>query len=256
MKIFMSLLVTLLLGGCYYLGQNTYKDIVPNSSKNWSGPELLTVIMEAGNHNLYDNRTNIKAIATPYYPSVIKAIGRRAQAQYHWSEQGFQNYVNSLVHQSSGMYIDWEQPHEPVYGKRLEPLYSPTQFDSLMFLVTLRNNGWPCGKMISIYIPTADPNIPDINMVVPLEELNCPVPDISDLEGRIVLVNDEGTILNPKMVWGKRMNFLTNNEETLFVKFHLWYDGEHFLARSKKFYLTVTGFEREIRLRFSTELMR
>lgn len=245
-----------LLSGCYYLGQNTHKDIIVHPSATWSGPELLTVIMEAGNHNLRDDRTNIKAIATPYYPSVIKAIGRRAQVQYHWSEREMRNYVDRLVHQSSGMYIDWEQPHEPVYSKGLDPLYSPTQFDSVMFLLTIRNNGWPCGKMISIYIPTADPNIPDVNMVVPLEELNCPTPDISDLEGRIVLVNEEGTVLDPIVVWGKRMNFLTNNEETLFVKFRLWCGGQHFLAHSEKFYLTITGFEREIRLTFPTRYMK
>src|SRR3972149_6050437 len=133
--------ILVIITGCFYLGQNTYTEIAAAPSTVWSSPEVLTMIMEAGNHNLRDDRTHIKAIVTPYYPSVIKAIGRRAQTLYHWSETEDRGYVNQLLRESSGMYIDWDDPGEPIYDQRLDILQSPSQFDSLLMLLSLSNIG-------------------------------------------------------------------------------------------------------------------
>lgn len=239
-----------LISGCFYLGQNTHQDIVTTPSATWSAPELLTVIMESGNHNLYDTRTNIKVIATPYFPSVVKAIGRRAQIQYHWSEGEFHRYVDNLVLESCGMYIDWDQSNEPIYTEGLAPLESPMQFDSVMFLISLKNAAWPCGKMMSIYTESGQ------TIVIPLDNTDCAPPDISDLEKRIFLVNKVGDRLQPALVWGKHMNFLTANEEFIFVKFDFPFEGRHFLSHSDEFDLNIVGFEKDIRLTLFTRYMK
>ena len=222
MKWFTILLM--LLPGCYYLGQNSYQDIVVEPSSDWSGPEQLTVIMEAGNNNLRDGRTNVKAIATPYYPSVVKSIGRRAQIEHHWSEIEFRGYVDRLLRDASAMYVDWDKPNEQVYDSRLQPLVSPLQFDSLLILLTLRNNAWPCGKYIVLTVGTRFIN-------VPLDAPDCMPPDITNLEEKLFLVNGQNTFIAPITVWGRKMNYLTNNEETLFLKFRLREGGSPFLRK-------------------------
>ncbi len=241
-------ILLLLLPGCYYLGQNTYKDIIVQPSSDWSGPEQLTVIMEAGNNNLRDGRSNVKAIATPYYPSVVKSIGRRAQLDYHWSEIEFRGYVDRLLRDASAMYIDWDKPNEPVYDSRLQPLTSPLQFDSLLILLTLRNNAWPCGKYIVLTVGTKFIN-------VPLDAPDCMPPDITNLEGKLFLVNEQNTFIPPITVWGKRMNYLTNNEETLFLKFRLREGDHHFFENTRRYFLIIKGLEGDIRLELSTTLM-
>lgn len=239
----------LLLPGCYYLGRNTYTDIVANPSSEWSGPELYAVIMEAGNHNLRDNRTNIKAIATPYYPSVIKAIGRRAQIQFHWSETEYQGYVDRLLHEGSAMFVNWERDDEPVYDSRLHHLDSVTQFDSLMILLTLRNTGYPPGKYIVVSTGYGFTNIP-------IDDKHYIPPDITHLENQIFLVNERGDSLSPMILWGRDMNYLTNIDETIFLKFRLWDKAGHFLAASKRYFLVIRGLEDNIRLELSASLMK
>ncbi|HBE90286.1 MAG TPA: hypothetical protein DDW41_03700 [Candidatus Andersenbacteria bacterium] len=255
MKLFMLLFTTLLLGGCYYLGQNTYKDIVPNPSKNWSGPERLTVIMGAANHNLLDNRTNIKVIATPYYPSVVKAINRLGQRLYHWTEKEFQSATDGLVYESCGMYIDWQKENELVYDNELKRLESPLQFDSLMFFLTFQVRGWT-SDVLRIQIP-----VPGgggvVEQSIPLNESARGRPDITPIkEGSILLVNERGDVITPTMVWGKRMSYLTQNEESMYVKFHLRVADRYFLQESKRFFLTLRGYESNIRLEFSTDYMK
>ena len=242
-----SSILLLLFSGCYYFGQNTYKDIVVEPSSDWSGPEQLTIIMEAGNNNLRDNRTNIKAIATPYYPSVVRSIGRRAQQKYHWSENEFREYVNNLLRDGSAMFIDWDKPDEPVFDSRLHPLASPMQFDSLMVLLTLRNNAWPCGKVLILM---------ESRVVIPLDNPDCMPPDISNIEGMIYLVNEQNTYIYPMTVWGRRMNYLTNIEETLFLKFKLREGDHHFFERSLRYFLVIRGLESDIRLQLSTAIMK
>ncbi len=211
--------------GCFYLGHNTYADIAATPSTVWSSPEVLTMIMEAGNHNLRDDRSHIKAIVTPYYPSVIKAIGRRAQSLYHWSENQYRGYVNQLLRESSGMYIDWDNPKEPVYDTDLHLLESPAQFDSLLYLLSLSNIGsgtW----------------------------------DISQLESNLFLVDTKGKKLAPFLVWGRRMNVLGGIDETIFVKFRLREDTGHFLKASTPYYFQIQDPENTIKVELTTATMK
>ena len=238
-----------LLSGCYYFGQNTYHDVAVNPSSDWSPPEQLTIIIGAGNHNLLDYRTNIKAIATPYFPSVVKAIGRRAQIQYHWTEEYFRSYVDNLIHDGSAMFIDWDKTDEPVYDSRLQPLVSPEQFDSLMVLLTLKNSAWPCGKHL---ILTMSGDL----VYIPLDNPDCMPPDITNIESKVFLVNEQDEAISPASVWGRKMNYLTNIEETLFLKFKLRDGDHHFFRNSRKFYLLIKGLEGNIRLELSTTKMK
>jgi len=242
------LVLLLLLPGCYYLGQNNYKDIAVTSSADWSGPEQYTILMEAGNNNLRDNRTNIKVIATPYYPSVIKAIGRRAQFQYHWTEAEFRAYVDKLLHEGSAMFIDWDKPEEPVFDAGLHRLESVTQFDSLMILLSLTNTGYPGGKYILLPGGGSGTRIP-------IDDPHYIPPDITQIDSMITLVNEQGNKIGPMTVWGRRMNYLTNVGETLFLKFKLRAGGEHFLAKSSRYFVQISGLEGVIKLELSSSIM-
>jgi len=217
--------ILVIITGCFYLGQNTYTDIAAAPSTVWSSPEVLTMIMEAGNHNLRDDRSHIKAIVTPYYPSVVKAIGRRAQSLYHWSETQYQDYVNQLLRESSGMYIDWDNPNEPVHDTELHILQKPAQFDSLLFLLSLSNIG--SGSW-----------------------------DISQLERNLFLVNEKNKTLAPFTVWGRRMNLLAGIDETMFVKFQLRTETGHFLEGSTRYYFLIQDPENKIKIELSTATMK
>jgi hypothetical protein len=245
MKMKWSSIIVLLCSGCYYMGQNTYKDIAPEPSSGWSGPEQLTIIMEAGNNNLRDDRTSVKAMVTPYYPSVVKSIGRRAQRQYHWSEGEFRSYVDKLLRDGCGMFVDWEKPEEPVYDSRLKPLESALQFDSLMVLLTLRDIGWPSGQFIIIG-----------QTKIPLDTSDSVPPDIPGIEGKIYLVNEKGSFIVPMSASGRRMNYLTNLDETIFLKFRLREGDHHFLDGSGKYFLVIKGLDGDIRLELSSALMK
>src|SRR3972149_2085762 len=217
--------ILVIITGCFSLGQNTYTEIAAAPSTVWSSPEVLTMIMEAGNHNLRDDRSHIKAIVTPYYPSVVKAIGRRAQSLYHWSETQYQDYVNQLLRESSGMYIDWDNPNEPVHDTELHILQKPAQFDSLLFLLSLSNIG--SGSW-----------------------------DISQLERNLFLVNEKNKTLAPFTVWGRRMNLLAGIDETMFVKFQLRTETGHFLEGSTRYYFLIQAPENKIKIELSTATMK
>jgi len=237
------LTLTPLLTCCYYLGQNTYADIVVNPSTVWSSPEVLTLVMEASNNNLRDFRNNVKVIATPYYPSVVKAIGRRGQFTGHWSEEGYREFVDALLFSSSGMLVDWEKD-ERIFAGRSGYLTGPEQYDSLTFLVSMQNWGWPCVKLLSVGGRTIGIGNPD-----------CDVPEMANFEEKVLLVNEENKFIRPVLVWGIRQNALMN-EETIFLKFRLRSGEHHFLEHSSKMFLVFKGFGDVIRLEYSTALMR
>jgi hypothetical protein len=118
--------------------------------------------------------------------------------------------------------------------------------DQLQFLLTLRNNSWPCA------VPTQTLKVGNSYHQVPLAtqaDWPCYIPGITDLDQRILLVNDKGVSLKPRYVWGRRNNELTL-EETLVVMFDLRKDGVHLFDGSENIYLVLTGFENEIRLKF------
>ncbi len=225
------------LPGCFYVGGDQYADILQKPSVEWSSRDDLTVLISPIAHNLFDQGSpNVKVFATPYYPSVIIAIARGRQRLSHWSETQYQSYAEGLAKDDLGMYIDWDK--NAFVDSRGNYFRDPLQIDSLMFLVTIHNNGWPPNV---VYGPG--------NGAMILIAAGMYQASISNLEDNIYLVNDKAKFIRPQYVWGKRNKWLTF-DETLFVMFRLRNGEHHFLEGSENMYLGIKGFEKDIMLTF------
>jgi len=224
MKKYFIYIIPFVLSGCFYIGKQTYYDVIEKPSDEWSIRDALIVLASPIAHNLCDQRTHIKVIATPYYPSVVLAIERNAQRINHWTEEQFRVNAEELLKDNVGLYIEWETNR--FVDSRGNYYHNVEQIDSLMFLITIENQGW------GSYMP-----------------------DISNLEERIFLMNDKGKFIKPKYVWGKRRRYLTM-PETMFAMFHFRKGEHHFLEGSDKMYLVIKGFENDIKLTFSLSMMK
>ena len=213
------------IAGCFYFGRNDYEDVLKKPSNEWSSRDCLTIVLGAMQSNLSDDATNIRIFATPFYPSVITAINRMLQESKHLSDNQFREGLDSALALQAGVYRDWQKGE--LVDSRGNYVRHQSQFDSLMFVLTLRNNGG-----ISY------------------------APDISDLEKRIFLVNESGKCLPPRYVWGRRRSTL-EMEETLVVMFNLALDGRNkFLEGSHDFFLIVNDFEPQMKLQFPISRFR
>jgi len=207
-------------------------------------------------HNYWrGDSPNIKVMATAYSPAVITAINRISQSKQHWSEGDYQYQMDTLLYHVVGLYMEWQTNR--FMDPRGNYLRHPRQLDSLMFLVTLNNRSWPCNvPMVSKFIGyqgnKSTGGRTERYQTTPLMNLSdwpCYIPDITDLDKRIYLKNDNGLTLKPKYVWGRRNNQLTM-EETLLVMFPLRNGTEHFFDKTEDVYLVIEGFDADIRLRF------
>ncbi len=250
--------MVILLSGCYYIGQDQYADILQKPSVEWSSRDDLTVLISPIAHNLFDQGSpNVKVFATPYYPSVIIAIARGRQRLLHWSETQYQSYADGLAKDDLGMYIDWEK--NAFVDSRGNYFRDPLQIDSLMFLVTIHNNGWP-PTVVYGPVKTMDQNYSDPHQrksiwIQGMIAAGGYQADISRLEENIYLVNDKNKYIKPRFVSGKRNKFLTA-DETLFIMFQLRKGEHHFLEGSEDMYLVIKGFEKDIRLTFPLAMIR
>jgi hypothetical protein len=234
MKQIVSLLC-FLLAGCFYIGKDQFEDIVQRRSEAWSTLDCLTIIMSASRSNWDDPRSQgVKVLAIPYYPCVISAIERRAHIlgplqypafTYSHTEETYRHDLDTLMAAEAGVYIDWSTGR--YLDSRGNYLHDPTQIDSLMFYVSLWNDG---------------------------RQINSTT-DITDLENNIFLLNDGGELLKARHVWGKRHNTLTT-EEKLLVVFFLHNNDHHFIANSKNMYLVIKGLQEDIRLKFPVSMMQ
>ena len=229
------LLLSLAVAGCFYIGKNQYDDIIKRNPEEWSTQECLTVIMSAARYNFNDPRSSdIKAVAIPYYPSVISAIMRRAHIlgplqypayTYNHTEDRFRHDLDTLMAAQSGVYIDWKSNrYVDSHGNYLR---DPTQLDSLMFYVSVWSDGTRPGTS----------------------------PDITDLEKDIYLVNDRDEIERPLHVTGKKNTRLIT-EEKLLVMFPLRLNGHHFLGGCEDMFLVIKGLGDDIRLKFPVSMIK
>ncbi|MBI3364758.1 MAG: hypothetical protein HY033_07615 [Ignavibacteriae bacterium] len=244
------IIVLVTFTGCFYFGKDQYADVLEKPPSEWSSRDCLTILTSVMVHNLNDQGANVQIIATPYYPSVIKAINRREQDFKHESEDQYQLSMDTLLKASTGLYMDWQKGS--LVDAKGNYLRDRTQIDSLMFMITLRNKSWPCN------IPLMLVPIPGGYKMVPLAspaDWPCYIPDIVDLDKRIFLQNDRGDTMKPRVVWGRKNNLLTM-EETLLVMFPLRTSVGHFLQDSQNMYLTLTGFDQKIQLKFPLSLIR
>jgi hypothetical protein len=218
----LALVGTLTSCGCYYLGRDDYDDILQKPFTEWTPREDLTVIIACTRHNVHDPMSSIKIFSLPYYPSVVVASIRVWEDRAHVSDQEFVRSADELARANAGLYIDWEK--KKFVDGRGNYFKGPLQLDSLMFMVHLENWGWP-------------PR------------------DISDIEKRIILVNDRQKFIRPRYVWGRRQNELWM-PENLLVMFTLRSEGHHFLDGSQKMYLVVKGFDTDIRYAYDLSWIR
>ncbi len=218
------LFIILILSSCNYFRLDTYNEVIQRPYYDWNYRDELIVMSSPLAHNLFDNRTNIKIMVTPYYPSVILAIQRNAQRKYGWAETEFRLNTDVLFHEALGMFYEWDTRR--VVDCRGNYLKDKCQFDSLLVLISIENKGWPS------YIP-----------------------DITYLEDRIYLVNENNKFIKPKYVWGKKKNILIFSE-TLLAMFCLREGEYHFLEGSKEMYIAIKGFESDQRLILPLSMMR
>ena len=240
-----SLFCLIIADGCFYLGKNQAEDILQKPSSQWSSRDCLTVILSSMQNNLYDQGSpNIKLIATPYTPAVIAAINRMSQTREHWSDDETQRQIDTSLVLQAGLFLDpqtsqFMDSHGNYMGRT-------GRLDALQFLLTLRNNAWPC----------AIPVVNSVPLTKLLSDWPCYIPDISHLDQQIYLSNDKGFSIKPKYVWGRRNNQFTL-EETLVVAFDLEIGDRHLFDDSGIIILVLDGFEVPIKLKFRiSDLLR
>jgi len=236
-------LITLSLSGCF-----THMDEIQSKlPSDWTSRECLTVMLANMKHNLNDPAFNIQAIVTPYFPSVIEAITRLQQFRSSNDSEAIRIWQNALLKSGMGLYIDWEQ------GNRLVNAYGnyyrdPRELDSMLFLVTLRNKSWPCN------VPVQNVLLPDgiyvSRPIAALSDWPCYIPDITDLDQRIFLVNEAGDSLKAKFTWGRNNNQLSL-EENIFVMFDFHSRPSlNFFKNGTLVNFVITGFDLPISFKF------
>ena len=258
----------LLLGGCFYIGKDNFDDLVRRSPDTWSSRDCLTIVMSATSNNFADRSSpNIKVVATVYSPSVIMANYRRGQilGRHHKplppsevppieslegiADSEYTSSIDILMQEEAGLYFDWQT--DRYVDARGNYVKSYTQMDSLTVFMTIENKGWPCVP------PTLMPDglVSVAKPLISLADYPCYIPDISNLENQIYLVNDQNKFIKPMMVWGKRQTHLVM-PENLIAKFRIRKDDYHFLEHSDHMRLIITGFDGKIMLDFPVSLLR
>ena len=213
-----GLIVILFVFGCFYIGQEDYEDVVQHAPETWNTRDCSTIIPGATQNNYADNihNPNIRVFAMPYYPVVITAIEWREHLlgplqyqpfTYKHTWETFRKRLDSMLAIEAGVFMDWSN------GKYVDTrgnyLRDPTQLDFIMFYVSLQNVGWLGLTHLSDFMGQRWFGIATET-----------IPDISNLENNIYLLNDKNDTLKPRYVYGKHRDYLTI-EEQLHVTFIL-----------------------------------
>jgi hypothetical protein len=238
-------LLFVIVGGCFYLGKDQIEEVLERPVTQWSSRDCLIVMLSSMQNNLNDrDGANIEVIATPYTPVVIAAINRISQAREHWSDHETQNKIDTSLFFQAGLFLDWQT--NQLMDTHGNYLGNTGRFDKLQFLVTLRNKTWPC--IIPRHNVRYGGTYVDQPIATPAD-WPCYVPDITDLDQRISLTNDNGLRIKPKYVFGRRNNNLTT-EETLVVPFELYSGDLYLFDGSKNISLVIEGFEFPVKFTF------
>ncbi len=235
--------------GCFYLGQERYEDILRHPSSEWSSRDCLTIILSVMGNNFIDQTTCIRVMATPFYPAVIAAASRIGQQRTHFDEPSYQHDMDTLLKAEVGLFMDWNKG--TLVDSRGNYYRDASQLDSLMFLVTIVNTS-TCN--IPNVLVGVGSHVQSVPLATP-SDWPCYIPDITNLEDRITLLNDRDDTLRPRFVWGKRHNQLTT-DETLLIMFPLRNNPRHFLDGSEDMYLILRGFDHDIKLHFPVSEIR
>lgn len=261
-RLLLPFIFAVLLSGCYYFGKDQYDDILTRPSSEWSKLECQTIIAAAMQSNLFDQYSNIRVFATPYYPSVISAINRRKQKSEDWSEQQYRENVDQLLRDCTGMYLDWNT--NALVDGRGNFVKDRSQIDSLMFLVSMENKSenWNTNQQYLAKANSVDGSGSSVRQtdtwyggIFDLKNYPIVIPELTGLEDKIFLLNDKGKFIRPLHVFREPQPLLSLNA-TFLVLFRLRQGDHHFLAGSDKMYLVFKGLGNDIQLPFSVSMMR
>ncbi len=256
----------LLLSGCFYIGKDTYDDLVLRSPDTWSTRDCLTIVMAATRNNFDDpGSPNVKVVATVYSPAVIMANYRRAhilgrhrktsqlslpelpsgESLESIADSEYTSSLDELMQEEAGLYYDWQT--ERYVDAKGNYVKSYAQMDSLTFFIAIENKSWPC--VPPIFMPDSK------TLWGKLADYPCYLPDISNLENQIYLVNGQNKFIRPLMVWGKQQSQLMKTEN-LIAKFRVRKDDYHFLEHSDHMRLVIDGFDSKIMMDFPVAVLR
>jgi hypothetical protein len=241
--------------GCFYIGQETFEDIVRIPPARWSSRDCLTLILASMAHNLHDEERNLEVIATPFYPSVILAVNQLRKTEQHWTDDEARYHLDELMRGGAGLYVDWKDGR--FVNARGNYFRNQTDIDSLLFVISMRNKTYPCAVPMTVVYGTLDGQSYNYGMV-PLLGLNdwpCYTPCIADIDRRVFLVNEDGDTLRPRFIAGRR-NEVVINQETLFAMFHFRAGGKHFLQDQSSCRLVISDFDTPMSFPMATARMR
>lgn len=244
---------TAIFVGCFPL--NDMRLIVQKPPSQWNDDDCRTVIAVATAHNLR-KEPRVEVFVTPFSPQVIFALCRRDQQRLKWSDEVFKIKLEERFMEDLGVYIDAR--NNSIFDKRGNFYREISQVDSIMLLVTLKNKTWPCvSPIVSTTIRVDEKDVPVYYPLFGnnLSNVPCHMPDISDLEESIFLMNDRQELLKPRIVWGRRNNVLSR-EEKLLVVFSMTSNGENFLAGTEKTWLLINKIDGDVKLELPLETFR
>ena len=245
----------IIVDGCF----TAVDDVLARAPESWSTRDCITVILASTANNYRDpERPYVKVAATMFSPSAVLASYRRAdilgrhrrgdvkletlvpfEPVENTPDSEYVSSVDILTQEYLGLYRDWQKgQYVDAHGNYLK---SSTQIDSLTFFISLENTDWPC--LLHLFFHGASSVYP------------CYIPDISDLDSRIYLVNDENKFIRPIIVWGRHQEELMM-PENIVVKFQIGKEDYSFLAHSKHVHLLITGFDSKISLEYPIALLR
>jgi len=212
------------VSGCF----STREEILKEEASTWDMREAMTILASEMSHNLMKESDNILAIVTPFSPNVVTALIRMQQVKKHWNKDENKVHLDRLLKDATGLYVDTAGTLWTSTGNRVRGMHD---VDSMLFYVSLINRTWPCQPPMFNGIP-----------LIALADVPCDLPDISDLEFRIVLENTEGIQKSPKYVAGKK-NSILMEQEWLFILFDFT-DDKDFLKSGITF--KIMGFDNRL----------
>jgi hypothetical protein len=209
------------------------KEYYADYNKVLSYKDCLNIITHFQAANYLDSRTNIKVCVTPYIPQVIVALQRNAQRMSRWSEVKFKHETDILLKESCGLFLDWDTGK--LYDSRGNFF---KDYDSLLLLLSMQNLSWTsinsCMRVMVNGIPVMLP-------IIGFDQVY--LPDISDIQNRLLLINGLGDTIRPVSIYGRK-NSVLSTEETMFLKFKFY---NNFLS-NRDFKFVIKGFESDILL--------
>lgn len=235
--------------GCF----TSVDEILLRPPSSWTNRECQTLIVSKISHNLTKTGVNVYVTATPYYPSVVAAINRMQSVEYHWDDSTSQVEMDALLKTGVGLYKDWESTGKLV-NSRGNYYRTPDEIDSLLFLVSLKNQTWPCSvpvRNVAIGATQGGSPIYATKPLMSMADWPCYTPEIESIHEQILLVNDRADTLKPKVVWGRRNSQLTTDEHLLVLFQFRRANARPYLSGCKEYRMILTGFNQSIDLPFS-----